>query len=77
MTGIVRVFDPYKYRSLLYKDGMPDDEFSELCLRQLEETILFENPDAIGTLVYNAVTSYLPCIVYLREISYISLMSLI
>lgn len=30
MGGIVRVFDPYKYRSLLYKEGMPDEEFSEL-----------------------------------------------
>jgi hypothetical protein len=51
MTGVVRVFDPYKYRSLLYKDGMPDQEFSNLCLRQLEETILYENPEAIGKFI--------------------------
>lgn len=42
------MFDPYKYRSILYKDGMPDEEFSALCLRQLEETILYENPESIG-----------------------------
>lgn len=56
MSGIIRVFDPYKYRSLLYKEGMSDEEFSTLCLRQLEETILFENPDSIAAMFLETVT---------------------
>eukprot|EP00602_Paraphysomonas_sp_CaronLab_P001843 CAMPEP_0185018372 /NCGR_PEP_ID=MMETSP1103-20130426/1120_1 /TAXON_ID=36769 /ORGANISM="Paraphysomonas bandaiensis, Strain Caron Lab Isolate" /LENGTH=445 /DNA_ID=CAMNT_0027548165 /DNA_START=121 /DNA_END=1458 /DNA_ORIENTATION=- len=56
MSGIVRVFDPYKYRSLLYREGMPDEEFSDLMVRQLEETILYENPDDIAAMFLETVT---------------------
>jgi len=56
MGGIIRVSDPYKYRSLMYKEGMSDEEFSELMLKQLEETILFENPESIAAMFLETVT---------------------
>lgn len=56
MGGVIRVFDPYKYRSLLYRDGMSDEEFSEVMLHQLEETILYENPDDIAAMIMETVT---------------------
>jgi taurine--2-oxoglutarate transaminase len=36
MGGVIRFFDPYMYRSHLYTEGMPEEEFSERCLKQLE-----------------------------------------
>ena len=41
---------------MLYRDGMPDEEFSLLCLRQLEETLLFENPESIAAMFLETVT---------------------
>lgn len=56
MGGVVRAFDPYKYRSLLYRDGMPDEEFSALMVKQLEETIIYENPNSIAAMLLETVT---------------------
>lgn len=56
MGNIIRVFDPYQYRSLLYQDGMSQKEFSSICLKQLEETILYENPDNIAAMFLETVT---------------------
>lgn len=56
MGGVVRVFDPYKYRSLLYREGMPDQEFSHLMVQQLEETIQYEGPDNIAAMFLETVT---------------------
>eukprot|EP00604_Paraphysomonas_vestita_P001997 CAMPEP_0174820120 /NCGR_PEP_ID=MMETSP1107-20130205/3724_1 /TAXON_ID=36770 /ORGANISM="Paraphysomonas vestita, Strain GFlagA" /LENGTH=365 /DNA_ID=CAMNT_0016034823 /DNA_START=338 /DNA_END=1435 /DNA_ORIENTATION=- len=56
MGGVIRVFDPYKYRSLLYRDGMSDEEYSEIMVKQLEETILYENPDDIAAMIMETVT---------------------
>ena len=70
MGGIVRVFDPYKYRSMLFKDGMPDEEFSELCLRQLEETIIFENPESIAAMFLETVTGRQAAAAFFFIISY-------
>ena len=56
MGGIIRVFDPCKYRSLLYRNGMTDEEFSELMVKQLEETILVENPNSIAAMFLETVT---------------------
>ena len=55
MGGVVRVFDPYMYRSLLYREGMPEEEFSALMVRQLEETILLENPSDIAAMFLETV----------------------
>lgn len=56
MGGVIRVFDPYKYRSLLYREGMSDLEFSHLMVKQLEETIIYENPNNIAAMFLETVT---------------------
>ncbi len=56
MNGVIRAFDPYKYRSHLYREGMTDEEFSEKCLQQLEEQIIYENPDNIAAMFIETVT---------------------
>jgi len=56
MGGVVRAYDPYKYRSLLYRPGMTDEEFSILMLKQLEEQILYENPNNIAAMIVETVT---------------------
>jgi taurine--2-oxoglutarate transaminase len=48
MPGVVRVFDPYMYRSLLYKEGMSEEEFSAVMIAQLEETIQYEGAENIA-----------------------------
>ncbi len=56
MPGVVRVFDPYKYRSHLYTDGMSDEEFSHKMLNQLEETLMYENPESFAAVIIETVT---------------------
>jgi 4-aminobutyrate aminotransferase-like enzyme len=56
MGGVIRAFDPYKYRSLLYQPGMTDEEFSAVCLKQLEEQIIYENPESIAAMFIETVT---------------------
>eukprot|EP01126_Amoeba_proteus_P013545 TRINITY_DN15781_c0_g1_i1.p1 TRINITY_DN15781_c0_g1~~TRINITY_DN15781_c0_g1_i1.p1 ORF type:complete len:430 (-),score=90.92 TRINITY_DN15781_c0_g1_i1:257-1546(-) len=56
MGGVIRFFDPYKYRSHLYEPGMSDESFSERCLQQLEEQILYENPESIAAVFIETVT---------------------
>lgn len=56
MGGVVRVFDPCKYRSQLYHDGMTDQEFSDRMLAQMEETMMYENPHSIAAVFVESVT---------------------
>jgi taurine--2-oxoglutarate transaminase len=56
LPGVVRIFDPYKYRSHLYQEGMPDEEFSERILNQLEETLMYENPESFAAIFIETVT---------------------
>jgi len=56
MSGVIRVFDPHIYRSLMFREGMTEEEFSAVMLRQLEETILLENPDSIAAMFLETVT---------------------
>jgi taurine--2-oxoglutarate transaminase len=56
LPGIIRIFDPYKYRSHLYKEGMTDLEFSEKILNQLEETLIYENPESVAAIFIETVT---------------------
>jgi len=56
MGGVVRVFDPYKYRSHLYQEGDSDQIFSQKCLAQIEEVILYENPQSIAAVLVETVT---------------------
>jgi len=56
MGGVIRAFDPYMYRSHLYQEGMPEEEFSAKCLQQLEETIMYEGPQNIAAMFIETVT---------------------
>jgi taurine--2-oxoglutarate transaminase len=54
--GVIRVFDPYKYRSHLYNEGDSDATFTQKMLAQLEETIMYEGPTTIAAFVIETVT---------------------
>jgi taurine--2-oxoglutarate transaminase len=54
--GVIRVFDPYKYRSHLYAEGDSDATFTQKMLAQLEETIMYEGPNTIAAFVIETVT---------------------
>lgn len=56
LPGVVRFFDPYKYRSHLYRDGDSDESFTQRCLEQLEETIAYEGPHTIAAIFLETVT---------------------
>lgn len=56
IPGIVRFFDPYKYRSHLYREGDSDAEFVQRILEQLEETIQYEGPNTIAAMFLETVT---------------------
>ena len=54
--GVIRVFDPYKYRSHLYVEGDSDAVFSQKCLDQLEETLMYEGPQTVAAIFIEPVT---------------------
>jgi len=54
--GIIRVFDPYKYRSPLYTEGDSDEVFSRKCLDQIEETLMYEGPETVAAVFIESVT---------------------
>ena len=56
MAGVIRVFDPYMYRSLMMEEGMTEEEFSAKCVAQLEETIMYEGPNNIAAMFLETVT---------------------
>ncbi len=56
MPGVVRVPDPYKYRSPLYQPGDSDEAFARKCLDQIEEVIMYEGPHTIAAIFIETVT---------------------
>src|SRR3990172_4454006 len=56
MGGVVRVFDPHKYRSLLYREGDSDEVFAQKCLDQIEEVMVYEGPRNIAAVFIETVT---------------------
>lgn len=56
LPGVIRIFDPYMYRSPLFSEGMPEEEFSQKILSQLEETLMYENPESIAAIFLETVT---------------------
>ncbi len=56
IPGVVRVFDPYKYRSQLYEEGDSDQAFAQKCLDQIEETIMYEGPETVAAVFIETVT---------------------
>jgi taurine--2-oxoglutarate transaminase len=56
LPGVVRFFDPYKYRSHLYREGDSDDTFTRRCLDEVEEIIAYEGPHTIAAMFIETVT---------------------
>ncbi|SDW11613.1 taurine---2-oxoglutarate transaminase [Lachnospiraceae bacterium KHCPX20] len=53
VPGFVKFRDPYRYQ-----DNLPlsEDEYTRYCLKQLEEQILYENPDNIAAIIMETIT---------------------
>jgi len=56
VPGVVRFFDPYKYRSHLYREGDTDEQFTQRCLDELEETIMYEGGHTIAAIFIETIT---------------------
>ena len=56
IPGVVRFFDPYKYRSHTYRDGDSDEVFTQSCLAEIEEIIAYEGGHTIAAMFIETVT---------------------
>ena len=56
IPGVVRFFDPYKYRSHNYREGDSDAEFTARCLQEVEEIIQYEGGHTIAAMFIETVT---------------------
>jgi taurine---2-oxoglutarate transaminase len=56
IPGVVRFFDPYKYRSHLYREGDSDAVFTRRCLDEIEEIIAYEGGQTIAAIFIETVT---------------------
>ena len=56
IPGVVRFFDPYKYRSHLYREGDSDTEFTGRCLDEVEEIVMYEGGHTIAAMFVETVT---------------------
>src|SRR5258708_11273221 len=56
IPGVVRFFDPYKYRSHLYREGDSDATFTSRCLAEIEEILMYEGAHTIAAIFIETVT---------------------
>jgi taurine--2-oxoglutarate transaminase len=56
IPGVVHIFDPYKYRSPLYRAGDSDAAFCVRCLDQVEEVLQYEGPHTVAAILVETVT---------------------
>lgn len=56
IPGVVRFFDPYKYRSHLFREGDSDETFTRACLDEIEEILAYEGPQTIAAIFIETVT---------------------
>jgi len=56
LPGVIRFFDPYKYRSHLYREGDSDETFTRRCLDEIEEIIAYEGGQTIAAMFIETVT---------------------
>jgi taurine---2-oxoglutarate transaminase len=56
IPGVVRFFDPYKYRSHSYREGDSDEMFTRRCLDEIEEILAYEGPQTIAAIFIETVT---------------------
>ncbi len=55
-VGFLKMFDPYKYRSHLYADDDTDEMFSDKCIKQLDEMLMYENPESVAAIFLETIT---------------------
>ena len=56
LPGVVRFFDPYKYRSHSFREGDSDEMFTRRCLDEIEEIIAYEGGQTIAAIFIETVT---------------------
>eukprot|EP00906_Rhabdomonas_costata_P014849 RCo021302 len=57
MPGVVRIMDPDKYRSQLFREGEDTDEtFAQKCLHEMEEVLKFEGPQNVACVFLETIT---------------------
>ncbi len=56
IPGVIRIFDPYKYRSQLHTEGDSDQVFARKCLDQIEEVLMYEGPHTVAAVFIETVT---------------------
>jgi len=56
IPGVVRFFDPYKYRSHLYREGDSETTFTRRCLDEIEEILAYEGPHTVAAIFIETVT---------------------
>ena len=56
IPGVVRFFDPYKYRSHLYREGDSEATFTKRCLDEIEEILAYEGPHTVAAIFIETVT---------------------
>jgi taurine--2-oxoglutarate transaminase len=56
IPGVVRFFDPYKYRSHLFREGDSDAVFTRRCLDEIEEILVYEGPHTVAAIFIETVT---------------------
>jgi taurine--2-oxoglutarate transaminase len=56
IPGVIHIFDPYKYRSPLYREGDSDEVFARKCLDQIEEVLMYEGPHTVAAIFIEPVT---------------------
>lgn len=56
IPGVVRFFDPYKYRSHLFREGDSDETFTQRCLDEIEEILQYEGAHTVAAIFIETVT---------------------
>jgi len=56
IPGVVRFFDPYQYRSHLHREGDSEAAFTQRCLEEIEEIIMYEGGHTIAAMFVETVT---------------------
>jgi taurine--2-oxoglutarate transaminase len=56
IPGVVRFFDPYAYRSHLFREGDTEEAFTRRCLDEVEEIVAYEGGHTIAAIFIETVT---------------------
>lgn len=56
IPGVIRMHDPYQYRSPLYREGDSEADFCRRCLEQVEEVLMYEGPHTVAAMLIETVT---------------------